>query len=220
MLNKLLSLALLLLLSSTGFAQKGRATPNVGIRPRPCFVVSVPQEPRLDDFNTYRDYAAMDSVYMGFENVNEQWVQGRVFLQAQASFVGLVDANSTHYVEPFEGTTPIAGGHAFTADWNLVVSVDGNDGLVVQSPYGNWVQHEAYVSADETAVVKIANQGGRLYYYLNDVMVFSQAAPDLEYRDVRAYYFGDFAEPLIGVAQRECDLLEGLDLVEPRLRSR
>lgn len=174
--------------------------------PPPCSYISVGEEPRLEDYDTYRDYAPIDSVYMGFQSVNNQWVEGRVFLQSQVSFVGIVDANTAKYVEAFEGTTPIDGGHAFTADWYLIAWVSGWDGLIVQSPYGSWTQHVEY-NEEETAVIRIDNRDGLLMYSLNGVLVFTQLAPGLAGRDLRPYYLGDFGDPMIGVMKRRCGLL-------------
>jgi hypothetical protein len=193
-------LLLLLLLVGTCTAQQ----PHVRIIPPPCIPSAVIQEPRLDDFDTYRDYGATDAIYMGFENINTQWVQGRVFLQSQASYVGLVDANTVNYVEPFEGTTPIEGGHAFTAEWFVVATVNGWDGLIVQSPYGNWVQHVPYENDD--AVIRISNVQDYLYFYLDGELVLIQEAPDIARYDLRAYYLGDFAQPLISFATRTCPI--------------
>lgn len=206
MLRLLTTSILLLALASSVVAQKGRPRTDIGIRPRPnpCYIVSVPQEPHLDDFNTYHDYVATDSFELSFERIYGQWAQGTVSLQAQASFVGLVDEDTSDYIPPFEGTTPISGGHAFSAGWSVLVTVNGWDGLIVQSPYGNWVQQVPYSESD-TAVVRITAMNGTLSYYLDGVFVYSQVAPDIAVRDLRAYYVGYFDDPLVGVAEKHCD---------------
>lgn len=163
-----------------------------------CF--APPAVPWLIDYNTYIWYEPIDNVSESVDQVNGGWVQGRVYLQSSGSFVGIVDNNTVTYVEPFEGTTPIDGGHAFNAGWGVLVTVNGWDGLIVMSPFGSWVQHEPY-DGDEVAVVRITNRNGRLIYSLNGVAVFSQAAPDVGERDLRAFYFGPVDNALVGVCQ-------------------
>lgn len=198
-----LLLLFVLLLASSLVAQtplKGKGRLATDAR---CHVESIPTVPRLDDFDTYRDYAAIDDISMGFESVNSQWVQGRVYLAGTTSFVGMVDATTTHYIEAVDGTTPIAGGHAFTADWYLMVTVNQYAGLIVQSPYGSWTQGVAYTDSD-VAVVRITQAGGWLLYSLDGVQVFTQYAPDLAQHDWRAYYIGAVDNALIGVKQVVC----------------
>lgn len=171
---------------------------SVAARARPRVLV-MPVEPSLDDFPTYRDYVPIDDVSVSFETVNDGWVEGRVYLQSWASFVGIIDSSTATYIEPVDGTTPIAGGHAFNAGWGVLVTVTGWDGLIVLSPFGNFVQGEPYINDDEVATVRIVNQRGRLIYYLNGTLVFSQAASGLETRDLRAFYFGPVDNALIGI---------------------
>jgi len=197
-----LLLAVLALLATTTFAQRLKTDRLASPKAR-CYPVSVPQEPRLDDYPTYRDYAVIDAVSMGFESINNQWVEGRIYLTATVSYVGAVDEDTTHYVEPVDGTTPIDGGHAFTADWYLLVTVNQYSGLIVQSPYGNWSQGVAY-NENDFATVRVTLNGSWLRYSLDGVEVFSQYAPDLVNRDWRAYYIGTVDNLLIGVRQLVC----------------
>jgi hypothetical protein len=175
---------------------------------RRCGDVSAPGNPWLIDYPTYRDYVPIDDVYVSMEQINGQWTEARVYLAATYAYVGMVDANTIHYVEAVDGTTPIAGGHAFTADWSLVVSVNGWDGLIVQSPYGNWTQHREYVSDDDTALVRVANRYGWLFFYLNGELLYSQYAPGLDSHDLRAFYFGsvDVDKALVGVPKKQCEI--------------
>ncbi len=185
---QLLATALLIMLCALSAAAR--------VKPLPRYQVI---EPTLGDFDTFRDYVPIDDVSVSYENVNDGWVEGQVYLRYSAAFVGIIDSSTATYVPPIDGTTPIAGGHAFNAGWGVLVTVTGWDGLIVQSPFGNFVQGQPYINDDDLATVRIAHQRGRLLYYLNGTLVFSQPAPGLEERDLRAFYFGAVDSWLIGL---------------------
>lgn len=193
-----LSLLIALLFTITVFAQKqGKGR----MRIQPCGPVVTRIEPSLEDYDTYRDYVPIDDIYESFNNINGGFVEGKVFLTATMSYVGMDDHNTVTYIEPFEGTTPIAGGHAWTSTWFITATVNQWSGLIVQSPYGNWIQDEPFY--EDEATVRIVNQGNYLYYYLNGVQVFSQYAPDINGHDWRALYIGDFDQPFIGILTKQ-----------------
>lgn len=205
--KKLFSIiGIVLLLAFTALAQKqtalGKGRIGLPSRKPICSIETTETIPQLIDYPTYLWYVPIDDISESVDNVNGQWVQGRVYLAGTMKYLGIDDHNTVTYIEPVDGTTPIDGGHAFNAGWELLVTVDGWDGLIVQSPFGSWVQHVQY--DEDTAVVRIDNHDGWLYYSLNGVMIYAQLAPGLDQRDLRALYLGSVDSALVGSTKRIC----------------
>lgn len=195
------TLLLLVVLSAPVFSQAPEIPPDPpsegGGGGTPQCANDVSQIPNLEDRNTFADYVPLDNFSESFDRVNGWWIQGRVYLTASTKYVGIVDHATTHYVEPVDGTTPIFGGHAFTWDWGILVTVDQYQGLMVQSPFGNYSQNVPYIESD-LAYVRITVDDFMIHYWLDANMVHSQFAIGLAARDLRALYIGTVDSALIG----------------------
>lgn len=174
---------------------------------RSCFSVLRPGRPHLADYPTYVNGRSRFEPRVSLNNVNDSWVQGRIYPGTRHPYFGLADWNVVQYDPPGEDGNSPNEWDALYVGWNVLVTVDHAWGLIVVSPFGSWYQMQEYDPDVTTATVRIWHRNGRLFYYLNGKPVFSQAAPGLEERDLRAYYRESVDEPLIGLKNPLCRYL-------------